>query len=254
MARRRMFSLDVVDTDAFLDLPSSSQALYFHLGMRADDDGFVSSPKRITATVSASPDDLKLLITKGFVIPFDSGVCVIRDWKKNNYIQSDRRTDTAFVAEKALLQVGEDRAYQLLDTTCIHSVSELDTQIRSNKISSEKEKKADKTPRSRFAPPTLEEVRAYCRSRSSPVDPVKFYDYFTEGDWKDANGKPVKSWKQKLITWENSEKQRSAQQAAPSAADLSWRRSGSATAPEELIEWPPGSGNYRLRQEVGNDA
>lgn len=67
MAKRRMFSLDVVDTDSFLDLPASSQSLYFHLGMRADDDGFVSSPKRITAMVGAAGDDLKLLIAKGFV-------------------------------------------------------------------------------------------------------------------------------------------------------------------------------------------
>lgn len=249
MARRRMFSLDVVDTDAFLDLPSSSQALYFHLGMRADDDGFVSSPKRITATVSASPDDLKLLITKGFVIPFDSGVCVIRDWKKNNYIQSDRRTDTAFVAEKALLQISEDRAYQLLDTACIHLVSELDTQISLDKTSSDKENKADKPPRSRFVPPTLEEVRAYCRSRNSPVDPVKFYDYFTVGHWKDSNGKPVKSWKQKLLTWEDCEKQRGAQQPSPSLVDLSWRQTRSFAA-ENPIEDPPGSGQYRLREEV----
>lgn len=69
MAKRRMFSLDVVDTDSFLDLPASSQSLYFHLGMRADDDGFVSSPKRITAMVGAAGDDLKLLIAKGFVRP-----------------------------------------------------------------------------------------------------------------------------------------------------------------------------------------
>lgn len=92
MAKRRMFSLDVVDTDSFLDLPASSQSLYFHLGMRADDDGFVSSPKRITAMVGAAGDDLKLLIAKGFVIPFESGVCVIRDWRVNNYIQRDRYT------------------------------------------------------------------------------------------------------------------------------------------------------------------
>ena len=94
MAKRRMFSLDVVDTDAFLDLPASSQSLYFHLGIRADDDGFVSSPRRITAMVSASADDLKLLAAKGFVIPFQSGVCVIRDCRINNYIQKDRYSPT----------------------------------------------------------------------------------------------------------------------------------------------------------------
>lgn len=74
MANRRMFSLDVVDTDKFLEMPISTQALYFQLGMRADDDGFVSSPKRITSLIGASPDDLKLLIAKGFVIAFDNEV------------------------------------------------------------------------------------------------------------------------------------------------------------------------------------
>lgn len=103
MARRRMFSLDVVDTDRFLDLPSSSQALYFHLGMRADDDGFVSSPKRITAAVNCSADDMKLLIAKGFIIPFASGVCVIRDWKINNYLRNDRHTPTRYISEKSSL-------------------------------------------------------------------------------------------------------------------------------------------------------
>lgn len=74
MAKRRMFSLDVVDTDTFLDMPASTQALYFHLGMRADDDGFVASPRKITTMVNCSNDDLKLLLSKGFIIPFDSGV------------------------------------------------------------------------------------------------------------------------------------------------------------------------------------
>lgn len=104
MARRRMFSLDVVDTDRFLDMPSSTQNLYFHLGMRADDDGFVASPKRITAICGCSADDLKILIQKEFVIPFASGVTVITDWKINNQIKSDRYKPTQYAAEKAQLQ------------------------------------------------------------------------------------------------------------------------------------------------------
>ena len=103
MARRRMFSLDVVDTDKFLDMPSSTQALYFHLGMRADDDGFVSSPKRITKTVNCSEDDLKLLIAKRYLIPFESGVVVISDWKINNWIRADRKQSTRYKYEKSLL-------------------------------------------------------------------------------------------------------------------------------------------------------
>ncbi len=84
MANRRMFSLDVVDTDKFLEMPLSTQALYFHFGMRADDDGFVSSPKRIIKSLCCNEDDLKLLIAKGYLIPFESGVVVISDWNINN--------------------------------------------------------------------------------------------------------------------------------------------------------------------------
>ena len=84
MARKRMFSLLVVDTDEFLDMPSSTQSLYYHLGMRADDDGFVSSPRKIVKLVNCGDDDLKLLIAKGFIIPFDSGIIAIKHWKLNN--------------------------------------------------------------------------------------------------------------------------------------------------------------------------
>jgi len=130
MAQRRMFSLSVIDTDRFLDLPASSQNLYFHLGMRADDDGFVGSPKKITAMVNCSADDMKLLIAKGYVIPFDSGVCVIRDWKVNNYIASDRYHATVFLEEKALLTQQENGSYTIVDTPRIQTGSDLDTQSR----------------------------------------------------------------------------------------------------------------------------
>ena len=83
IANRRMFSLDVVDTDLFLDMPVSTQCLYFHLGMRADDDGFVNSPKKITSMTGCKTDDLRILISKGFLLPFENGVVVIRHWKPN---------------------------------------------------------------------------------------------------------------------------------------------------------------------------
>lgn len=129
MAQRRMFSLEVCDTDNFLDMPASTQLLYFHLGLRADDDGFVSSPKKITAMVNCSTDDLKLLIAKQFVIPFQSGVCVIRDWKVNNYIQKDRYHETRYLAEKSMLTICEDQSY-MLDTERIQDVSKMDTEVR----------------------------------------------------------------------------------------------------------------------------
>lgn len=131
MANRRMFSLDVVNTDMFLDLPISSQALYFHLGMRADDDGFVSSPKKVTAMIGANQDDLKLLIAKGFIIAMENGVIVIRHWKQNNYIQSDRHKNTIYQNQLAALIVSNG-IYEV-DTECIHTVSKMDTQDRLGK-------------------------------------------------------------------------------------------------------------------------
>jgi len=103
MANRRMFSLEVCDTDRFMEMPLSTQGLYLQLGLRADDDGFISSPKRIVAMVGGSNDDLKLLIAKGYLIPFESGIIVITDWNINNWIRPDRKHNTRFEKEKALL-------------------------------------------------------------------------------------------------------------------------------------------------------
>lgn len=132
MANRRMFSLKVVDTDKFLDMPSTTQALYFHLGMRADDDGFVSSPKKIAATVNCGTDDLKLLASKGYIIPFESGVVVITHWKQHNYIQSDRYQKTIYKEERDLLALSGN-VYRL-DTENIQEVSKTDTQVRLGKV------------------------------------------------------------------------------------------------------------------------
>lgn len=100
-----MFSLEVVDTDRFLDMPASTQALYFHLGMRADDDGFVAAPRKIIAMCNCSADDLRILISKNYVIPFKSGVCVVTDWLKNNHLASNRKTPTEHQRELRTLGV-----------------------------------------------------------------------------------------------------------------------------------------------------
>lgn len=121
MAERRMFAKSIIDSDAFLDMPLSAQALYFHLGMRADDDGFVNSPKKIMRLVSCSDDDMKLLITKNFIIPFDSGIVVIKHWRIHNYIRSDRYKPTTYIDEKNLLEIKKNNAYTLADTDGIPS-------------------------------------------------------------------------------------------------------------------------------------
>ena len=136
MADKRMFSQKIIDSDAFLDMPTSAQALYFHLGMRADDDGFVNNPKKIKSFVGAADDDLKLLIAKNFLIPFESGVVVIKHWRIHNYIQKDRYHPTAYTEEMAQLEAKENNAYTLvsnLDTDCIQSGHKMDTEIRLDK-------------------------------------------------------------------------------------------------------------------------
>jgi hypothetical protein len=142
MAKRRMFSLDVVDTDKFLELPVTAQCLYFHLGMRADDDGIVSSPKRITNMVNCSMDDLKLLAYEGLLIAFESGIVAITDWKVSNCIQKDRYTESQYLDEKALLATKENGQYtmqNIMDTKCIQDVSKMDTQVRLGEVSKVKE-------------------------------------------------------------------------------------------------------------------
>lgn len=98
MATRRMFSLKVIEMDEFMDLPISAQNLYFFLGMYSDDDGFVS-PRKVIRLVNANPDDLKILLAKGFIIQFASGIVVVTHWNENNKIQSDRRTSTVYQKE-----------------------------------------------------------------------------------------------------------------------------------------------------------
>jgi len=119
MAQRRMMSMHIIDSDAFMDMPHSSQNLYMHMLMRADDDGFVASPKKIGRMIGSNDDDLKVLIGKKFVIPFESGICVIKHWRIHNYIQSDRYNATKYLEEKALLKVKDNGGYTM-DTECIH--------------------------------------------------------------------------------------------------------------------------------------
>lgn len=132
MAERRMFAKTIVDSDQFLDMPLSTQALYFHLSMRADDEGFINNPKKVLRMTGASGDDFKLLIAKRFIIEFESGVVVIKHWRIHNYIQKDRFKRTMYQEEKSLLKVKDNKSYTL-DTTCIQNVSSLETQVRLGK-------------------------------------------------------------------------------------------------------------------------
>lgn len=136
MAERRMFAKTIVDSDAFIDMPVTSRLLYYDLGMRADDDGFVNSPKKIMRMIGASEDDMRILINRKFIIPFDNGVVVIKHWRIHNYIRKDTYTETPYTDQKALLEVDESKAYKIRDSrTCDSPVDDPSTQVRIGKDS-----------------------------------------------------------------------------------------------------------------------
>lgn len=111
MAERRMFTKKIIDSDAFLDMPLTTQALYFHLNMRADDDGFVNNPKKIQRMIGASDDDLKLLIAKRFILAFESGVVVVKHWRMHNLLRKDRYNPTQYQEELSLLVLRGNGSY-----------------------------------------------------------------------------------------------------------------------------------------------
>ena len=128
MAERRMMSKSIIKSDTFLDMPATTQNLYFHMLLDADDDGFINAPKSIMRMIGAKEDDMKVLTAKQFVIPFESGVVVIKDWKIHNYIQNDRYKPSA-LPERDLINIQKDKSYTLkvdvsdMDTKCIQDVS-----------------------------------------------------------------------------------------------------------------------------------
>lgn len=131
MANRRMFSLDIVDSDAFLSMPISCQNLYFHLGMRADDDGVVDNPKTIKRIVGATDDDLSILIAKKFVVPFEEkGLIVIKHWLINNTIRKDRYIPSKYQEEVQLLNLDENGAYTLLEGETVKQLPKIEEKTK----------------------------------------------------------------------------------------------------------------------------
>ena len=205
MAQKRMFSKSITETDRFRDMPTSAQALYFHLGIQADDDGFVASPKGILRAIGCNADDLSLLIAKGYAIGFDSGVIVLTDWRTNNLIRSDRYQPTIYTEEKAALQMDETGRYHLLDTNGIPTVSKRLPQVR---LGENRLEMGDKPPapanRKRFIPPTMEDVQAYIAEKGYRIDPQRFIDHYEANGWR-VGRNPMKSWQAAVRTWAKNE-------------------------------------------------
>lgn len=220
-----MFAKTIIDSDAFLDMPASAQALYFHLGMRADDEGFVNAPKKIMRAVGSNEDDLRLLITKRFLIPFDSGVVVIKHWRIHNYIRGDRLKETAYEDERAMLTIKKNGAYSLdsqlsvscqsgvrqLSDTCQSTVSQL-SDTRPSNVSIGKDSigkdsigkvsigERDNAPARGFIPPTLEEVAEYAKANNLAIDAQGFWDYYAGRAWTMGNAS-MADWQAAVRNW-----------------------------------------------------
>ena len=197
MAERRMFAKTIIDSDAFLELPVSSQLLYFHLSMRADDEGFINKPKTIMRMLGAKDDDMNILIMKKFIIPFESGVVVIKHWRIHNYLQNDRLTPTKYVDERDQLELDENKAYRLNLKPCIQNTGEVYTQVRLGKVSIGKNSKD-------ISPPALGEFKNVILSEEEKakiveLNLVHYIDRLST--YIEQTGKKYKSHYATILTW-----------------------------------------------------
>ena len=223
MAERRMFAKTIVLSDAFLDMPMSARCLYFTLGMLADDDGFVNAPKAIMRQCGASEDDMRILVARKFLILFESGVIVIKHWRINNYLRSDRYVETKHTAEKSLIEIGENGAYHLYDSG-IHNDGIPNSGIPSigkdsidkDSIDKNRLKKNNSSADSnivtsgvsKFKPPTLQDVSKYCAEKSlTYVNPESFVDFYESKNWMVGKNK-MSNWKSALSGWNRRAKER----------------------------------------------
>ena len=232
MAERRMFTKKITESDAFSELPATTQALYFHLCMSADDDGFSNQIRMAMFNAHADRKDLDTLIEKKFVIFFeDRGVAVVKHWKMHNYIQKDRYNETKYLEEKARLILKENGVYSVvstMDTKCIQTVSKMETQVRLDKVSIDKvslgevrgvKEKPERENRTRFIPPTLEQVTSYCSERKNNVDPQRFIDFYESKGWMVGKNK-MKDWQAAVRTWEQRDNEPHKSKAAQELDDF----------------------------------
>ena len=209
MAERRMFTKKITDDDNFMTLSSSAQALYLHLSMSADDDGFCNQVSIAMFKAHASVQDLQALLEKRYIYQFENGVIVIKHWRMANALRKDRYTPTSFQEELSLLGLKDNGSYTWLPDGC-QTVANCLPQDRIGKDSVGKESivednniEPEEKKTKRFTPPTLEEVQAYCVERKNDVDAERFIDYYTSNGWMVGKNK-IKDWKAAVRTWEKS--------------------------------------------------
>lgn len=209
-----MMAKSIIKSDQFLEMPMSSQLLYFHLLLDADDDGFINAPKSIMRVIGAKDDDMRVLQAKGYTIPFDSGVIVIKHWRMHNSLRKDRyNPNPQLENERKQLIINDRKEYELvttwqptgnqLATNGYHSIGNDSIgkdSIGKDSIGSGRDK--SQPTRTHFTPPTLEEVKAYCIERNNNIDAEYFIDFQEARGWVLSNGKKMKDWKATIRTWE----------------------------------------------------
>lgn len=212
MGDRRMLTRKVTDDDHFMSLSASAQALYLHLSMSADDDGFCNQVALCMFKAHASLSDLEALLKLRYAYQFESGVIVIKHWRMANALRKDRYTPTVWQKEYAQLALKENGSYTMrngLPDGCqvvANGLPDGCPNISKDKLSKDN-KESGRKRASRFTPPTLEEVKKYAVAHCKNVDPEHFYTYFSEPNdngetWVDSKGNKVRNWKQKMLTWE----------------------------------------------------
>ena len=220
MAERRMFAKSVIDSDAFLELPVKCQLLYFHLGMRADDDGFVNKARSVLRLIGCTEADMKTLVDAQYLISFPSGVVVIRHWKIHNYIRSDRLRPTVYEEEKAMLLVEESGAYTLCQSSDGQVAAQdrlgkdrlgkdSSDQVSSDQVSSDQVRLNQESTGgcalpehgAMARPPTATEVMIYVKQKKYHVDPERFVSFYNKNGWIEQ-GKTMTDWKKAVDLWQ----------------------------------------------------
>lgn len=245
MANKRMFTMKICDSDAFLEMPISAQCLYFHLNMRADDDGFVGNPKKIIKIIGANDDDLRILIAKRFLLTFEDGVIVIKHWRMHNTLSKKRYHETQYQDEKAMLLLKPNGSYsfesgvplddqkyiEMYQNQCDeqseddwsangeqvenkrrtsgeqveNSVLVLDLDLDKDKDINRDLESKEAAKRKRFVKPTLEELEAYKLEKKLNVNCEYFLDFYESKGWMIGKN-PMKDWKATMRGWSAREK------------------------------------------------
>lgn len=209
-----MFTKKITDDDNFITMPSSAQALYFHLNQGADDDGFNNQLSLAMFKAHASEDDMKQLEDKNYIIKFDNGVIVIKHWLLHNTLRKDRYKPTQYQMQFQLLSAEENGVYSLgcqmvaerLPNGC-HSIDK--SSIVKNSID-----KSSVVEETTPPPPTLEEISNYIFVNNLSVNPNRFFSYYNEREWLTTKGNYI-DWETKLLEWEHDDKQKEKANAKP---------------------------------------